>query len=130
MTFDGMSCVLTAAFLKTQRELKVAASMRAIVTGKEAKRPRMQKLSKKQERAQMRNKLRRNKKRAMMKAFVAEIRKRREEGYSVKQLVSSHIPDIGVEAKIDEKEVSAALKAKDWLVAWTLGFPTCPRAGS
>ena len=130
MTFDDMPCVKTAEFLKTQRELKVAASLRAMVAGKVPKRSRARKLTKKQERAHMRCKLRNKKKRTMMKAFVAEIRKRSEEGYSVKQLVSSHIPDIGVEAKIDEKDVTAALKTKDWLVAWTLGFPTHPRAGT
>ena len=42
--------------------------------------------------------------------FIAEIRARKGEGYSMRQLMLSHIPDIGSEVKISAAEVNAALK--------------------
>ena len=45
-----------------------------------------------------------------MNQFVAELRARKDQGYSVRQLMRSHIPDIGTEIKILDGEVTAAVK--------------------
>jgi hypothetical protein len=42
--------------------------------------------------------------------FAAEIRSRQDQGYSMRQLLLSHIPDIGAEDKVSAAEVTAALK--------------------
>ena len=49
----------------------------------------------------------------MMKEFTAEVRQRAGEGYSVRQLIKSHIPDIGTEVKVKDSEVTAAVQEKD-----------------
>ena len=46
-----------------------------------------------------------------MKEFLVEVRARAAEGYSKRQLVSSLIPDIGTEIKVNESEVTAALRS-------------------
>ena len=48
-----------------------------------------------------------------MKDFVQEIRARAAEGYSVRQLMKSHIPDVGGEVKIPAAEVTAALTQRE-----------------
>ena len=58
----------------------------------------------------MRRKLLRKKMNAEMKEFRHELRARKSEGYSVRQLIKSHIPDIGTEVKIADSEVTTALR--------------------
>ena len=45
-----------------------------------------------------------------------EVRHRDNEGYSVRQLLQSHIPEIGVEVKVKDSEVTAALANEALLV--------------
>ena len=52
----------------------------------------------------------RKKKKAEVRVFLQELRSRADEGFSVGQLMRSHIPEIGHEVKVSGKEVTAALK--------------------
>ena len=61
----------------------------------------------------MRRKLLRKKAKQSMKKFIAELRARSDEGYSMRQLIKSHIPAIGDEEKIGETEVTAALAKRE-----------------
>ena len=99
-------------FLKTQREKFEAARMRALMAsnGELSKKARHKlKLSNKVVRAKTKRKLVRKKAKQSMKDFLAELRTRSDEGYSMRQLIKSHIPAIGDEKKISEAEVTAAL---------------------
>ena len=51
-----------------------------------------------------------------MREFLAEIRARADQGYSVRQLIASHIPDIGSEIKVAASEVTAALQSHEVVV--------------
>ena len=42
-----------------------------------------------------------------MKAFLSELRSRSAEGYSARQPIRSHIPDIGTDLKVSPQEVTA-----------------------
>jgi hypothetical protein len=48
-----------------------------------------------------------------MREFLQELRARAAEGYSVRQLIKSHIPDVGGEIKVSAAEVTAALQSHD-----------------
>ena len=48
--------------------------------------------------------------------FLAETRARASQGYSVRQLMASHIPDIGSEVKVTGSEVTAALRSYEVVV--------------
>ena len=48
-----------------------------------------------------------------MRAFMSEIRDRADEGFSVRQLMQSHIPEVGAEVKISAAEVTAALQKRE-----------------
>ena len=65
----------------------------------------------------MKRKLVRRKAKQSMQEFLAELRARAAEGYSARQLMKSHIPDIGSEAKIPEAEVTAALAKREVAIA-------------
>ena len=58
-------------------------------------------------------KLKHRKRKQQMAEFLGEIRARKDEGYSVRQLIKSHIPDIGSEIKVTEEEVKAALEGHE-----------------
>ena len=70
----------------------------------------MRKLDKKVVRAMVKQRLRTKKRRSELKEFLSEMRARKDEGYSVRQLIKSHIPDIGTEMKIPASEVTEAMK--------------------
>ena len=44
---------------------------------------------------------------------MSEIRDRADEGFSVRQLMQSHIPEVGAEVKISAAEVTAALQKRE-----------------
>ena len=71
---------------------------------------RTPKISKQVLRAKSKKRLVRTKKKREMKAFIAEIRERSDEGFSARQLMRSHIPEIGAEVKVAAAEVTAALE--------------------
>ena len=73
----------------------------------------MRKMSNKFKRDRMRKKLKRKARNVALRGFVKEVKARRTEGYSMRQLLDSHIPDIGVEVKVRESEVSHALRVKE-----------------
>ena len=56
--------------------------------------------------------LRREKKRQHLAEFLAEARSRLGQGYSLRQLLNSHIPDIGRGQNVSEKEVTEALRSE------------------
>ena len=117
MTFPEVAKYLVPAnFLKTQREKFEAARIRALTasTGDKGKRRRLgQKLTNKMRRAKMRRKLVRKKAKQSMTEFLAELRARSDEGYSMRQLIKSHIPDIGSEAKISEAAITAEMRKRE-----------------
>ena len=45
--------------------------------------------------------------------FLGELRNRRDEGYSMRQLIKSHIPAIGDEAKISSAQITAAMRQRE-----------------
>ena len=122
MTFPEVARHLVPShFLKTQREKFEAARMRALTagTGGLSKNRRQKlKLSRKVVRAKMKRKLVRKKAKRSMKDFLAELRARSDEGYSMRQLIKSHIPAIGDEEKISEAEVTAALQKCEVADEW------------
>lgn len=61
----------------------------------------------------MKRKLVRQKRKNELREFLTEIRSRAAEGYSTRQLIKSHIPDIGNEVKVAASEVTAALRSKE-----------------
>ena len=103
------------AFLKTQREKFEAARLRALTAydGRRGKKTALMKLTKVSDkllRAKTKRKLVNRKRRGQLNEFLAELRSREAEGYSARQLIKSHIPDIGGEVKVSDAEVTAALK--------------------
>jgi hypothetical protein len=104
-----------AEFLKTQREKFEAARVRALANcsgtrGKGKGRKHRVRLNTKVVRAKMRLKLVNHKRRGQMREFLEELRARAAEGYSVRQLIKSHIPDVGGEIKVSAAEVTAAVQ--------------------
>ena len=108
--------VVTDAFVRTMRERHEEARMKAMVRPREVKKKRSKAVRSAMKRLKMRNKLSRGVRSKDMKDFVAEVRHRDNEGYSVRQLLQSHIPEIGVEAKVKDSDVTAALANEALLV--------------
>ena len=110
MTFDEVGAGLTPAnFLRTQRERYEEARLKALLgVAKPETRPKG--LLKKVRRQRIRMKLENKARRQAQKQFVEEVRARKTEGFSVSQLLRSHIPEIGNEVKVSEAVVSKALK--------------------
>ena len=103
------------AFLKTQRAKFEAARLRALAVydghrGKKKALRTFSKVSDKVLRAKTKRKLVNRRRRDQLNEFLAELRSREAEGYSARQLIKSHIPDIGGEVKVSDAEVTAALK--------------------
>ena len=129
MTFPEVAQNLVPAeFLKTQRAKFEAARLRIIMRkddGAEAndksKRGK-RKLDKKVLRAKTKRKLVRKRKSLQLKNYLAELRARHAEGYSVRQLIASHIPDVGTEVKVTDAEVTAALakRSEAPISFWTI----------
>ena len=61
----------------------------------------------------MKRKLLRKKRKSQLRDFLTELRSRAAEGYSTRQLIKSHIPDIGNEVKVADSEVTAALRSHE-----------------
>ena len=70
-------------------------------------------LDRQAKRAKVRRKLVKLKVKGQLREFMQEIRARADEGYSMRQLMQSHIPDIGCEVKVSTSEVTAALKSRE-----------------
>ena len=100
-------------FLKTQREKFEEARMRALTNAKGNREQKGVRLNAKAVRAKMRRRLVKQKKQAQLREFLTEIRARAAEGYSVRQLMQSHIPDIGSEVKVPASEVTAAVQSHE-----------------
>ena len=100
-------------FLKTQREKFEAARMRALTGCHGTRQGKAVRLDKKAMRSKVKRKLVRTKKKKQLRDFLGEIRARAAEGYSTRQLMRSHIPDIGTEMKISASEVTAALQTHE-----------------
>ena len=60
----------------------------------------------------MKNKIRKKQNKAELREFFAEARDRLHEGYSMRQLIQSHIPEIGSEKKVKDSEVTAFIKKR------------------
>ena len=108
-------------FLRTQREKFEAACMRALTKKKQDSRGRkkqggVRKVDKKVLRRMVSKRLMRQKRRSELKDFLSEMRARKNEGYSVRQLIKSHIPDIGTEMRIPASEVNEAMKQQQVLI--------------
>ena len=97
-------------FLKTQREKYEEARVRAMTNVNGTKQHKRVPLGKKAKRAKMNRKLMRQKVKGQLRELISEIRARADEGYSMRQLMQSHIPDIGGEVKVAASEVTSALK--------------------
>ena len=69
-------------------------------------------------RNKMRTHLRNKKRRAEFKTFQEQVQSRLNEGYSLRQLMESHIPEIGKNVEVTEAEVSRALQAKDHTIVF------------
>ena len=111
MTFPEVAKHLAPAeFLKTQREKFEAARMRALTMAEGGRGNKMLRVPSKILRAKARRKLVLKKRRGQLKDFLSELRSRQAEGYSARQLIKSHIPDIGSEVQVNDAEVTAALK--------------------
>ena len=113
--------VVTDGFLRTMRERHEAARMKAMVRPREVRKKRPKAVRSAMKRLKMRTKLKRRVRSKDMKEFVAEVRHRDTEGYSVRQLLQSHIPEIGREVQVKESEVTEAL-ATQALVFFLLFF--------
>ena len=103
------------AFLKSQRqkyeEARVRAAMSNRLAEQEKKRPKT--LTQKMRRARMKKKLARRERKSQFKTFMKEVKSRAGEGYSMAQLMDSHIPDIGGEVKVSEAQITAALQQEE-----------------
>ena len=102
-------------FLRSQRELREAAKLRAMVTKaeKQSEVRRDRKLTKKALRQRLKKRLWHKKKKARMSLFMDEVTRRSKQGYSAAQLLRSHVPEVGAELKVTEAEVNAALKIEE-----------------
>ena len=110
--------LVPSEFLKTQREKFEAARLRALVSAngeKQSKKTRRgpEKIDKKIVRAKTKRRLVRHKANKMLREYLAELRSRAAEGYSVRQLIKSHIPEIGGEIKVSDAEVTAAMQKRE-----------------
>ena len=99
-------------FMKTERERFEEAKMRALVSQRGARgKGKTVKLSKKARRAKVKRRLVKKKKKAEMSDFRKEIQARYEDGYSLRQLIKSLIPEIGTEIKVSDAEITKAMSA-------------------
>ena len=105
-------------FLKTQREKYEEARVRAMASLKGARQHKRVPLGPKAKRAKVRRKLVKQKVKRQLRELMQEIRARADEGYSMRQLMQSHIPDIGGEVKVSASEVTAALKSREAHQFW------------
>ena len=126
---DGLR-VQPAHFLKTQFEHRMAAKMRILSEAPSAKVKKREsnKLATLALRKKMRNRLRTKKRKADMSLFMSEARLRKGEGYSVDQMLRSHVPEIGREIKVSEQEVTAALITKACMEPKSNRFQPNPEA--
>ena len=104
------------AFLKTQREKFEEARLRSLVgscgsIGKQGQ-TELRNIDKQLVRAKTKRRLLRKKRASQIQSCLAELRSREAEGYSARQLIRSHIPEVGGEMKVSEKEVTAAIEAQ------------------
>ena len=105
--------LMPAQFSRTQREKFEAARLRALRNSKGRKiNTKAVRLDAKTLRAKCHRKLVRQKRKRHLREFIAELRSRAGEGYSLRQLIKSHIPDIGSEVKVAASEVSAAMQSE------------------
>ena len=77
-------------------------------------------LSQKAKRAKVKRALVKKKKKAEMKLFMAEVKARQNEGYSVRQLMRSVVPEIGCEVKVTDAEITKAMRGKAEVVSFLL----------
>ena len=110
--------LVPAQFLKTQREKFEEARLRTLLAGRNKHTRKkgnkgLRKLDKVLVRNKMKRSLLRRKANQQLKGYVAELRARHAEGYSVRQLMQSHIPDVGSELKVSAAEVTAALQKRE-----------------
>ena len=104
--------LVPSEFLKTQREKFEEARIKAMMkssSGQGKARAGMRKLDRRVLRKKIQRKLIRKKRNVEMKDFLADLRARSAEGYSERQLIQSHIPDVGTEIKVSAPEVTAAV---------------------
>ena len=108
------SQVTPAEFLRTQRELLAAAHLRAMTAARlKERRGQVRKLSRAALRAQVRRKVTRSRNKASMQEFAAEVRRRKAEGYSDRQILHSLTPKVGRDRPVPASEVTIALKAHE-----------------
>ena len=116
MTFAEVGAnVISDQLLRTQREKYEVARLKVVASeGKSLRRRgrRVQKVSAEMRRRKVKRQLARKARRQQLRTFIDEVRVRDAEGYSSRQLMRSHIPDIGTEVKISRAEVSEALSKK------------------
>jgi hypothetical protein len=108
-------------FLRTQREKFEIARLRAFADRSRGKRKperELRSMPYKARRAKMRDKLRKLRLKQDMRQFAEEIRARVDQGYSMRQLMLSHIPEIGQEVKVSEAEITAALRRREANHLW------------
>jgi len=108
-------------FLRTQREKFDAARLRAVAhrsVGKREPSRDLRSMRHKARRAKMRDKLRKLRRKQDMRNFAEEIRARVDQGYSMRQLMLSHIPEIGQEVKVSAAEITAALRRREANHLW------------
>ena len=116
MIFEALGAeVAPDDFLRTQRDLRQQAKLRAIVNNTEMwkKKAKARKLCTKVLRQKTKLRLKNRRKRQRLKKFIVEVRARKGEGYSASQLLKSYIPDLGGEEKIPDTEVTAEMKKQD-----------------
>ena len=104
--------LVPSEFLKTQREKFEEARIKAMMKnsgGKGKVRAGVRKIDRRVLRKKVQRKLIRNKRKVEMRDFLADLRARSAEGYSERQLIQSHIPDVGTDIKVSAPEVTAAL---------------------
>ena len=112
MTFGTLADeLMPEEFLKSQRELRAEAKLRAILS-RDPGRGRL-KLGKQALRLRARTRLRNAKRRGQMRSFLQEVHFRHKQGYSEDQLLRSFVPDVGDEVKITEAEVTEEVGRQD-----------------
>ena len=102
------------AALRTLRERHEIARLEAMLKPREGKKAvHLSKSAKARMRVKkMRRRLEKKVRKEDMAAFHEEVGARVKEGYSVRQLMRSHIPDIGKIVQVTTKEVNEALARK------------------
>ena len=114
MTFGKMGEeLIPEVFLRTQRELREAAKLRAMLSRAEPKKWFRTRLSKQASRLRVKTKLKNMKRKAHMKSFLEEVRAHQDSGYSCEQLLRSFVPDIGGEIKVSAAEVKASMEREE-----------------